>query len=213
MGTRHRAREIAFLALFQAEQSGDRIESVLRRFTDFSEARPEVKDFAGSLARGAASKQAEIDASLLARTRNWSLERLGAVDRALLRMGGYELLMTQTPAEVVMDEIIQLAKVYGEDGSGKFINGVLDSLRKAPAKHLKIPSRKIPAKPAVVIAPPAAPKAVAPVRPSAPRPPSRWKAGPRSAGPRSAGPRSAGPRPKGKGKPSFKPAFKPRKRT
>ncbi len=144
MGTRHRSREIAFLALFQAEQSGDRIDVVLRRFTDFYEARPQVKDFAGVLARGAASKQKEIDDSLLARTRNWTLARLGAVDRSLLRLGGYEMLyLTQTPAEVVMNEIIELAKVYGEDESATFINGVLDSLRKMPAKNIKIPTRRV----------------------------------------------------------------------
>lgn len=63
------------------------------------------------------------------------MERMARVDRNILRMGAYELLrMSRVPAAVVLNEAVELAKEYGDEGSGSFVNGVLDALRAAEVK-------------------------------------------------------------------------------
>jgi N utilization substance protein B len=77
------------------------------------------------------SAKPEIDAKLAALVENYSPERIDPVDRAILRLGTYELLKTDTPAKVVINEAIELAKRFGTTDSGRFVNGLLDSVAKS----------------------------------------------------------------------------------
>ncbi|MBC7092830.1 transcription antitermination factor NusB [Candidatus Bipolaricaulota bacterium] len=82
--------------------------------------------FARSLLAGIFAHQEEIDRIIDARAVGWRLDRLPLVDRNILRLGLYELLFTDTPPEVVMDEAVELAKAYGTEQAPVVVNGILD---------------------------------------------------------------------------------------
>ena len=129
MGVRHRGRELAFQILFQTDQTGDKVNAVIARFQDMKHVNAEAAGFAESLAVGAFGALASIDARISAAADHWKLGRLLSVDRALLRLGTFELdQRRETPKEVVLDECIALAKTYGGEDSAAFVNGVLDKL-------------------------------------------------------------------------------------
>ena len=92
------------------------------------EAPPAVRDFAWQLVSEVCARISCLDESIAARARNWRLSRMAAVDRNILRLGTYELAHTSTPAPVVMDEAVELARRYGSDASAGFVNGILDAL-------------------------------------------------------------------------------------
>jgi len=89
---------------------------------------PELVAFAKSLLAGVRLYQREIDDRLSALAENWSLSRMAITDRNILRLGAYELLYTDTPPRVVIDEAVELAKLFGSQQSGPFVNGILDRL-------------------------------------------------------------------------------------
>jgi N utilization substance protein B len=102
-------------------------EAVAENFELQEGARP----FAKELVSGIAVHRAELDALLSAHTTNWRLSRMAAVDRNTLRIGAYELTHTDTPARIVLDEAIELARRFGDDPSPAFVNGVLDAVAAA----------------------------------------------------------------------------------
>ncbi|MBI2362929.1 MAG: transcription antitermination factor NusB, partial [Elusimicrobia bacterium] len=86
--------------------------------------------FARELADGAYARRDDLDAHIQAVAQNWSLERMAAVDRNILRMASFELLHhPQTPVRVVIDEAIEIAKAFSSAESSKFINGILDKVK------------------------------------------------------------------------------------
>jgi N utilization substance protein B len=129
---RSRAREVALQILFQLDLNP---RTRMSRAAVEKFVRDRLKDSGGepftlSLYDGEVAHAAEIDRKLGAASANWRLPRMAAVDRNVLRMGAYELLFTpQTPANVVIDEAIELARRYGSKDSTAFVNGVLDRLR------------------------------------------------------------------------------------
>lgn len=156
MPSRHQAREYALQMLYQAEVGGMPMPDVVAGFFRADEEVPdEVRGFAARLALGATQAQEEVDALLREGIENWRLERLGAVDRAVLRLAVFEFLHEPaTPRIVVIDEAIEVAKRYGGEESGQFVNGILDALR----KRLEAPAGTDPAAPdheSVIDAPPA----------------------------------------------------------
>lgn len=130
MGERRKGREFALQMLYQIEVGGSREES-LATFWEGKEPNPETRDFAEGLVRGTLVHLEEIDALLRQNLEHWRLARIAAVDRNVLRLAVFELLHEpQTPRPVIIDEAIELAKCFGGDESGEFVNGVLDGLRK-----------------------------------------------------------------------------------
>jgi N utilization substance protein B len=87
-----------------------------------------ARDFAEELALGVAARRDELDARIAVHARNWRVDRMAAVDRNVLRLAAYELLHTETPASVVIDEAVDLARDFGGERSPAFVNGVLDAL-------------------------------------------------------------------------------------
>lgn len=131
MGGRHRAREYALQMLYQAETSATPIDEVVAQFFTDREVPEEVRSFAQHLAEGTLAARERIDALLGRNLEHWRLERLAIVDRNVLRLAVYELLYEpETPPIVVIDEAIEVAKRFGGDESGQFVNGILDALRK-----------------------------------------------------------------------------------
>ncbi|GAG23615.1 unnamed protein product, partial [marine sediment metagenome] len=88
----------------------------------------ELIEFARSLVAGARRNRKEIDQLIEESAENWSLQRMAATDRNLLRLGAYEVLYSDTPDRVAIDEAIELAKRFGSAQSAQFVNGILDRL-------------------------------------------------------------------------------------
>jgi transcription antitermination protein NusB len=80
------------------------------------------------LAQGALSQTAEIDARIQAASTNWKLSRMSVVDRNVLRLATFELMAQTAPVKVVLNEAVELAKKFGSEDSGRFVNGILDRL-------------------------------------------------------------------------------------
>jgi len=118
-----RARVLAFQALCQLD-AGSSWEDLSSFFT---EAEEPVGTQGSALAHGAWEGRAELDGVLARHLENWSIPRLGVVERAILRLGLYELLHgSGLPAAVVIDEAVRLAKRFGGDESAALVNAVLD---------------------------------------------------------------------------------------
>ena len=130
MGDRHRAREFALQMLFQIDIGGSAIEDTLVAFWVDRKARGITREYAERLVRGTILHQGEIDRLIGDSTENWRLERMAGVDRNILRLAIYEFLFErETPPIVTIDEAIEIAKRYGGEDSGHFINGILDAVR------------------------------------------------------------------------------------
>ena len=131
MGSRHKGREYALQMIYQSETSGAPIAEIAPQFWADREVPEEVRAFAERLARGTSAGLGGIDALLTRNLDNWRLERLAVVDRNVLRLAVYEFLHEpETPRIVVIDEAIEVAKRFGGEDSGQFVNGILDALRK-----------------------------------------------------------------------------------
>ena len=91
----------------------------------------ELRSFANDLVQGTVERVGEIDTLLKARAHNWRVERMAAIDRLVLRLAVYELLSAPaTPAKVVINEALELARAYSGEEAVAFVNGVLDGVRK-----------------------------------------------------------------------------------
>lgn len=123
-GGRTLARSQALQLLFQAEANGRAVIEVLDGEYALSEG--PLDDYARRLALGADEVRPDLDAVISMRARGWSLSRLNAVDRNLLRLALYEMLLVDdVDVPITIDECVELAKAYGTDESSRFVNGVL----------------------------------------------------------------------------------------
>ena len=128
MGRRSRAREVALQVLYQDDLNPDHDPAESDRFLVARLHGEELVAFARSLVAGVRRNRGELD-QILARTAdNWSLERMAATDRNVLRLGAYEILYFDTPDRVAIDEAVELAKRFGSRQSAQFVNGILDRL-------------------------------------------------------------------------------------
>ncbi len=131
---RHRGRETALQLLYQWEVGGvddkQRDES-LALFWLVHPAPSSRQSFADWLARGTLNALEKIDPLIECQSENWRLSRMAIIDRLIIRMAVYEFLENETPAAVVIDEALELAKTFSGDGAVGFVNGVLDGVRRA----------------------------------------------------------------------------------
>jgi N utilization substance protein B len=126
---RSRAREVALQLLLQRDLNARVTRQAIEPFAHDRLRDAELERFALALYDGTQRYLADIDTGLSAAAENWRLPRMAAVDRNVLRLGAFELLhMPETPASVVMNEAIELARRYGSADSPGFVNGVLDRL-------------------------------------------------------------------------------------
>jgi len=128
MVRRSQAREIAFQLLYRDDLNppGDPVEAdarIRRRLGS-----DDLVEFAQRLVAGVRRHSQEIDALIEQAAANWSLQRIAATDRNVIRLGAYEILHTDTPDRVAIDEAVELAKRFGTAQSAQFVNGILDKL-------------------------------------------------------------------------------------
>lgn len=147
---RRQARRVALQALYAldvARRRGDLAppwEEAFQGVVEHFDLPGRARHFAAELVRGVAEHGEDLDLLLSRHTRNWRLARMAVVDRNILRLAAFELVHTETPASVVLDEAIELARDFGDEPSPAFVNGVLDAV----AREVRAPrsgTRQTPA--------------------------------------------------------------------
>lgn len=117
--------------LFQIDLTAVSPQPVFDQFWLDHEAEPDERIFAERLVQGVVAKRRELDRWIVGAADNWRVERMATVDRNVLRLAIHELLDDErTPPPVVIDEAVAVAKRFGSEDSGGFINGILDSIRR-----------------------------------------------------------------------------------
>jgi len=130
MGTRRKSRELTMQMLFQGDLGKQSPEEVRKLFwISRDDVDAETRGFTEDLYRVATTRQPEIDALLEQHAQNWRLERMAVVDRNLLRAAVAEMLgFPNTPAAIIINEALEVARRYAAPESVKFLNGVLDAI-------------------------------------------------------------------------------------
>jgi N utilization substance protein B len=117
--------------LFQIDLTGVSPQDVFHDFWGDHKAPSEIRDFAEELVLGVHGDRRELDRWIVGSAEHWRIERMAVVDRNVLRMAVHEIVHdAETPDAVIIDEAIEVAKKYGSEESGSFINGILDAIRK-----------------------------------------------------------------------------------
>ncbi len=132
MGLRRDGREAAIQFLYQVDAHRPaNVDESLAAFWQQNDEPKNVRDFADGLLRGALEKMPEDDAKIRTLADNWDFERLAVVDRNILRLAVYEMLFCpEIPPVVSINEAIEIAKKFSTAESGKFVNGLLDRVKK-----------------------------------------------------------------------------------
>jgi N utilization substance protein B len=130
MGTRRKSRELAMQMLFQGDLGKQKPDEVERLFwASRDDVDDETRGFADDLHRVATQREDEVDKLIQRHAKNWRLERMPAVDRNLLRAAVAEMIgFPKTPAPIVINETLEIAKRYAAPESLQFLNGVLDAI-------------------------------------------------------------------------------------
>jgi N utilization substance protein B len=132
---RHRAREAAVQMLYQWEVGRSSMPEVLKTFWLHDSAAPRPADdhraFAEKLAGGVVEAVGNLDPVIVEAAENWRIERMNVMDRLILRLAVYEFLHEpDTPSLVIINEALELARTFSNDDSVRFVNGVLDAIRR-----------------------------------------------------------------------------------
>jgi transcription antitermination factor NusB len=129
MRKRTAAREFVLKMLYQIELLGETPEVIMQRFWEDNPSDDEVKQFSARILQGVLKYKNELDQIIIRHTENWDLNRMAILDKNILRFGAYELLyMPDIPPKVTINELVNIAKKYSQEDSGKFVNGVLDHI-------------------------------------------------------------------------------------
>jgi transcription antitermination protein NusB len=136
MSSRHRSRQRALQILFLWDARRQPVEEAITAFyeTLFAEEHPERDAFVDQLVHGTIEHLDEVDGRIRRHAEHWRMERMPVVDRNILRLAVYEMTHQHTPAAVVIDEALELARKFSGEESVQFVNGVLDAVhRELPA--------------------------------------------------------------------------------
>ncbi len=129
MGIRNRARQSCLQILYQIELSKVKCEPAIEDYFSSNEFQPLHREFSEFLVKGVLNKMPEIDMVISKYAKNWGINRMAVIDRNILRMGVFELIYAEDiPPRVSINESVELAKMFGDIDSPKFINGILDSV-------------------------------------------------------------------------------------
>jgi len=137
MGIRRKGREIALQTLYAIEfidHNHQNLEVIFQeKLQEISAAKEIEKDskiyeFALEIVRNTIHQIDEIDHKIAEHSTNWKVDKIAELDKAVLRIATYEMIFTTTPAAIIMDEAIEIAKKFCSDSSSKFVNGILNSI-------------------------------------------------------------------------------------
>lgn len=129
MKDRHRARIVALQALYEIDITRHDPEVVLQQRLAYRPLPEAGRDFAHTLVQGILEHQTDLDALIQDNAPEWPLDQVAVVDRNILRMAIFEFVIEgSTPVKVAINEAVELAKLFGSDSSGRFVNGVLGTI-------------------------------------------------------------------------------------
>jgi N utilization substance protein B len=139
--SRHRAREAAVQMLYQWEIGKASMLEVMQTYwtpglTVDEPLSEELRQFATTLTNGVAATVEQIDPLIAEAADHWRIERMAVIDRLILRLAVYEFLhMPETPVRVIINEALELARTFSTDDAVRFINGILDGIRRTLARE------------------------------------------------------------------------------
>lgn len=128
MATRHQARMAVVSLLYAYDLGNQSISDFSDEILEEKKIRNKQRDFALDLFKGVTEHLAEVDEAIIKHLKDWDFDRLGSIERATLRLGGYEIMFGELDSAVIINEAIEVAKAFGSEQSPKFINGVLDAI-------------------------------------------------------------------------------------
>lgn len=129
MKVRHRARILALQALFEVDIVHHDPDTVLQQCLAYKSLPEAGHDFVRTLVQGVLEHQAELDDLIQHNAPEWPLDQVAIIDRNILRMAVFEFAIEgNTPVKVAINEAVELAKLFGSDSSGRFVNGVLGTI-------------------------------------------------------------------------------------
>jgi N utilization substance protein B len=126
--TRARSRALQALYAWDIRSARDTLPRIAAQVWDDLAVPPDERRLAGEIVSVVSARAADIDGALADVTTNWRLDRLGAIERSVLRLAAAELVRGETPPRVIIQEAIRLAERYGSAKSAAFVNGVVDAL-------------------------------------------------------------------------------------
>lgn len=130
MKNRRKSREAALQILYQKDVMADRSTQIPEAFWTSNPCDQDAMEFAVSLVKGTIENLERLDSMIEKTSDNWIINRMGVVDRNILRMAVFEMTSDyDIPLKVTLDEAIEIAKKYGTGESSKFVNGVLDKIK------------------------------------------------------------------------------------
>ncbi|MFH0768707.1 MAG: transcription antitermination factor NusB [Chloroflexota bacterium] len=129
VGARRKARALALQALYEIDSTGHEVEETVSRLLAEGRLSEENADFVRELVKGVIQNKQKIDENIKAYARSWPLDQISMIDRNILRLATFEILIdNKAPIKVAINEAVELAKTFGSDNSSKFVNGVLGSV-------------------------------------------------------------------------------------
>ncbi len=131
MATRHQSRESVITLLYAKDIGNENIEKFMDEILEDKKIRNKQKEFANSLYKGVIENLTSIDEELNRHLKEYKVDGIGHIERAILRLGAYEILKTDLDEAVIINESIELCKSLASDTAPKFINGVLDAVKKS----------------------------------------------------------------------------------
>ncbi len=130
MATRHHARMAVVSLLYAFDLGNGNTSEHTSEILEEKKIRNKQKDFALDLYEGVMEHLESVDKAIVEHLKEWDFERLGTIERATLRLAGYEILFTELDDAVIINEAVEITKAFGTEQSPKFINGVLDAISK-----------------------------------------------------------------------------------
>lgn len=130
MATRHQARTAVVGLLYAYDLGNENIAKFSDEILEEDKIRNKQRDFSHALFNGTVENLDLIDAEVQKHLKEWDYDAIGKVEKAILRLGAYEILVAKTDRAIIINEAVELAKELADDKSPKFINGVLDAIGK-----------------------------------------------------------------------------------
>jgi len=130
MATRHQARTAVVGLLYAYDLGNDNIANFMDIILEGDKIRNKQREFSHSLFKGTVEHLTSLDIEIQKHLKDWDYDGIGKVEKAIMRLGAYEILIVQTDRAIIINEAIELAKKLGDDKAPQFINGVLDAIGK-----------------------------------------------------------------------------------
>jgi N utilization substance protein B len=128
MATRHQARTAVIGLLYAYDLGNENIAQFADEILEEGKIRNKQREFSQGLFRGTIEHLRDLDAEIEKHLKEWDYDKVGRVERAILRLGAYEILIAKTDRPIIINEAVELAKALADDKSPQFINGVLDAI-------------------------------------------------------------------------------------